>query len=165
MVVIRLTKVAIVAALAGFALIVAYNNVVDYDSNYQFVKHVLSMDTTFAQNALMDRAITNERIWRAAYALIIAAEAATGVLLAIGAIALLRRLRAPAKLFNGAKLWAAAGLTLGFGLWFFGFVVIGGEYFLMWQSKLWNGQDTAFRIAAIMIGALVLIGLADGDSG
>jgi predicted small integral membrane protein len=165
MIVIRLAKVVIIGALGAFALIVAYNNIVDYGSNYQFVKHVLSMDTTFPDNALMNRAISDERIWRLAYAMIIATEAATGILLAIGAIALLSRLSAPAKLFNSAKGWAVAGLTIGFGLWFFGFVVIGGEYFLMWQSKLWNGQEGAFRIATVMIGAFVFIGFPDGDSG
>jgi len=35
---IRLAKVAVIAALAAFALIVAYNNVFDYNSNYQFVQ-------------------------------------------------------------------------------------------------------------------------------
>lgn len=30
-------------------------NLRDYDSNYQFVKHVLSMDTTIEGNALMWR--------------------------------------------------------------------------------------------------------------
>ena len=47
MVVIRLAKVAVSAALAVFALIVAYDNVFDYNSNYPFVRHVLSMDTIF----------------------------------------------------------------------------------------------------------------------
>ena len=83
MVVLRLAKAAMVAALAAFALIVAYNNVVDYDSNYQFVRHVLSMDTIFPDSVLRSRAIDNETVWRAAYALIIAAEAAAGVLLAL----------------------------------------------------------------------------------
>jgi predicted small integral membrane protein len=35
-----------VAALAAFAFLVSYDNLVDYRSNYQFVQHVLSMDTT-----------------------------------------------------------------------------------------------------------------------
>ena len=35
---IRLAKVAVIAALAAFALIVVYNNVFDYNSNYQFVQ-------------------------------------------------------------------------------------------------------------------------------
>ena len=83
---IRLAKVAVIAALPAFALIVAYNNVF---SNYQFVRHVLSMDTTFPDNALRPRAIDSETLWRAAYAVIIAAEASTGLLLALGAVVLL----------------------------------------------------------------------------
>jgi len=110
--------------------------VFDYNSNYQFVRHVLSMDTIFPDSVLRSRAVDSETMWRAAYALIIAAEASTGLLLALGAGVLLGRLRASAKIFNHGKGWAMAGLTLGFCLWFFGFVVIGGEYFAMWQSKL-----------------------------
>jgi predicted small integral membrane protein len=163
MIIVRLAKVAIVAALASYALLVAYNNVVDYGSNYEFVRHVLSMDTTFPGNALMHRAITDETIWRLAYAAIIVTEWATGLLLAIGALALLGRLRAPAHAFNRAKAWAVAGLVLGFGLWFFGFMVVAGEYFAMWQSKMWNGQDAAFRIATEMLAALIFIALPDGE--
>jgi predicted small integral membrane protein len=163
MVIIRLAKVAIIAALAAYALLVAYNNVVDYGSNYAFVRHVLSMDTTFPGNALMHRAISDETAWRWAYAAIIAAEWLTGLLLAFGALALLRRLRAPADAFNRAKAWAVAGLVVGFGLWFFGFMVIAGEYFVMWQSKVWNGQDAAFRIATEMLAALIFVTLPDGE--
>jgi predicted small integral membrane protein len=156
MVVLRLAKIAVVAALACYALLVAYNNVVDYGSNYEFVRHVLSMDTTFPGNALMHRAIADETVWRLAYAL-------AGALLALGTLALLARLRAPAETFNRAKVWAVAGLTIGFGLWFFGFMVVAGEYFVMWQSKIWNGQDAAFRIATDMLGALIFIALPDGE--
>jgi len=163
MVVLRLAKAAMVAALAAFALIVAYNNVVDYDSNYQFVRHVLSMDTIFPDSVLRSRAIDNETVWRAAYALIIAAEAAAGVLLALGAAALLVRVRAPAKIFNRAKFLAVTGLMIGFGLWFFGFIVIGGEYFAMWQSNTWNGQEGAFRFVTMVLGALIFVSLPDGE--
>src|SRR5215472_13484344 len=105
MIVVRITKITMVAALAAFAFIVAYDNVVDYGSNYEFVKHVLSMDTTFSANALKDRAISNETIWHAAYALIIGVEAVTGLLLAFGALALLVRLKSPAAIFNHTKAW------------------------------------------------------------
>jgi predicted small integral membrane protein len=121
------------------------------------------MDTIFPDSVLRSRPIDSEPIWRAAYALIIAAEASTGLLLALGAVVLLGRLRASAKIFNHAKLWAVAGLTLGFCLWFFGFVVIGGEYFAVWQSKLWNGQDAAFRIAGTMLAGLIFVSLPDGE--
>jgi len=62
MVFIRLAKIAAIAALAAYALIVACDNIVDYGSNYEFVRHVLSMDTTFPGNALMHRAITDEGV-------------------------------------------------------------------------------------------------------
>jgi len=163
MLVLRLAKIAMIAAFAAFALMVAYNNVFDYDSNYQFVRHVLSMDTILPDSALRSRAIDNETVWHAAYALIIAAEALTGFLLALGAVVLLGRLRAPAKVFNHVKLWAVAGLTIGFGLWFFGFIVVGGEYFAMWQSKDWNGQEGAFRFVTMILGALVFVSLPDGE--
>jgi predicted small integral membrane protein len=55
MLIIRLAKIATIAALGAYALIVAYDNIVDYGSNYEFVRHVLSMDTTFPGNALMHR--------------------------------------------------------------------------------------------------------------
>jgi predicted small integral membrane protein len=163
MVPIRLTKVILIASLAAYALIVTYDNIVDYDSNYEFVRHVLSMDTTFPGNELMDRAITNRSAWTAVYGLIIAVEGLTGLLLAIGALLLLFRLTAPAVIFNGAKIWAVAGMTVGFGLWFFGFLVVAGEYFAMWQSTTWNGQEAAFRIAVVILGMLVFVSLPDSD--
>jgi len=47
------------------------------------------MDTTFPDNALRPRAIDSETLWPAAHAVIIAAEASTGLLLALGAVVLL----------------------------------------------------------------------------
>ncbi|MGC2769062.1 MAG: DUF2165 domain-containing protein [Candidatus Acidiferrum sp.] len=163
MILIRLAKIATIAALAAYAFIVAYDNIVDYGSNYEFVKHVLSMDTTFPDNALKHRAISNESIWRATYALIIAMEWLIAVLLVIGAFALLKRVKAPPEVFNRAKMWTIVGLTVGFGLWFFGFTVIAGEYFAMWQSKVWNAQESAFRVVAVILGVLVFVSLPDGD--
>jgi predicted small integral membrane protein len=163
MLVIRLAKVLMVGALAAFALVVTYDNIVDYGANYQFVQHVMSMDTTFPDSTLKGRAITDPQIWKAAYAFIIAAEGLTAVLLAVGAMALLRRLRGAAEAFNAAKTWAVAGLTTGFGVWFFGFLVVAGEYFAMWQSRSWNAQESAFRFTMVILGVLVFLILPDRD--
>jgi predicted small integral membrane protein len=86
MVLIRLAKVSMIAALAVYALIVTCDNIVDYDSNFRFVAHVMSMDTTLPGNALMHRAITDKGAWSAAYAIIITIEGLTGVLLVISAM-------------------------------------------------------------------------------
>ena len=41
-----------------------------------------------------------------------------------------------------------------------GFVAVGGEWFLMWQSKSWSGSDSAAR--AFILNAAVLIVLLAG---
>jgi tRNA(adenine34) deaminase len=124
---------------------------------------VLSMDTTFPDNTLRYRAITNPSLWRAAYATIIAAEGLTCLLLTAGAIALVARLGDTADAFNRAKVWAVAGLTVGFGVWFFGFLVVAGEYLAMWQSRSWNGQEAAFRFTMVILGVLIFLVLPDRD--
>lgn len=163
MVLIRLAKIAMVAALATYAIIVTYDNIVDYDSNYKFVRHVLSMDTTFCGNALMHRAITDEGVWSVAYGLIIGMEGLTAMLLLFGTLFLLVRLTATAEAFNRAKAWVVVGMTVGYGLWFFGFLVVAGEYFAMWQSKDWNAQQAAFRVVMVTLGVLIFVSQPDGD--
>jgi predicted small integral membrane protein len=81
----RLAKSFLVLLIGLFALLVGVNNVLDYNSNFEFVRHVMAMDTTFANNALKGRAITDPALHHAAYALIIAAEIATGLLCLAGA--------------------------------------------------------------------------------
>ena len=131
MIAIRAAKAATVAAIALFASLVTFGNLTDYNTNFIFVEHVLSMDTIFAFSTIKYRAITNPALHHAAYALIIAAEAATAVLCWIGAGALACRLSADAGTFNRAKSFAVVGLTLGFLLGQVGFMSIGGEWFGM----------------------------------
>ena len=161
--IIRLVKVAMVASCALFALLVAFNNLVDYGSNYTFVRHALSMDTTFPGNTLKGRAIDSPALWTLGYWLIIAAEAATGLILAFGSLRLALAVRGPAALFNTAKPAVALGLGLGFLLWFTGFSVIGGEWFAMWQSKEWNGVPSAFRFYVTLLLVLIFVMQPDGD--
>src|ERR1700740_3068239 len=53
----RIAKVSLVFAVAIFYSLVVLNNTTDYDSNFQFVRHVLMMDSTFPGNRGMWRAI------------------------------------------------------------------------------------------------------------
>ena len=163
MIVIRAAKIAMVAAIALFATLVAFGNITDYGTNLAFVQHVLSMDTIFERSTIRYRAITSSALHHAAYAIIIATEAATAVLCWIGAYALLRRLRAGAGAFNRAKGLAVAGLTLGFLLWQVGFMTIGGEWFGMWQSKQWDGVPSAFRFVMVIAAVLIFVVLPDEE--
>src|ERR671935_1167222 len=97
MIAIRAAKVALVAAVALFASLVTFGNLTDYNTNFAFVQHVLSMDTIFSFSTIKYRAITDPALHHAAYALIIATEAAVAVLCWIGAIVLARRIRAEAR--------------------------------------------------------------------
>jgi len=148
---IRLCKTALVATVALFFLLVAFGNLTDYGTNLAFVQHVLAMDTIFADSTLTWRAVTADWAQSLAYWLIIAWELATGLVLAWAAWRLFRA-RGAARRFNAARPLAVFGLTLGVLLYGLGFIVIGGEWFAMWQSPTWNGQDSAARF-------LVLIGL------
>jgi predicted small integral membrane protein len=163
MLAVRWMKIAMVASVALFALVVAYDNVVDYGSNWEFVRHTLSMDTTFANSVLRNRAITDPKLWAVAYWLIIATEAITGALLAYGAYVLARAHRAPAERFNAAKTWALLGAGLGFLLWFTGFTVVAGEWFAMWQSTSWNGLASASRFYLALLGVMIFLNQPDGE--
>ena len=104
-------------------------------------------------------------LWHAAYALIIAGEGLCGLLLLLGALALWRVRKASGAAFDAAKSLAIVGATLGFLVWFLGFMVVGGEWFLMWQSSTWNGQDAAFRFYATLLGVLIFLNQSDADVG
>jgi predicted small integral membrane protein len=163
MLIARYAKIVMSLALASFCLLVTFDNITDYGTNYLFVQHVMSMDTTFPGNALMYRAITNPVIWQIAYGLIIAAEGITGILFLAGAIRLIQLRNAPGAVFNEGKTLVIAGATLAFLVWFFGFMVVAGEWFAMWQSQTWNGQDAAFRFYMAVLGMLIFVALPDGD--
>jgi predicted small integral membrane protein len=161
--ILRICKSIVCFLLAVFALLVCLNNLLDYGSNYAFVQHTLSMDTVFPSNALKYRAILNPFVWSLAYGLIIFAEFVTGLLLLVGAIGLLKNIHTPSA-FNGAKNWVYLGCLVGFLLWFFGFIVIGGEWFCMWQSEKWNGIEAAFRFAFIIMFTLIFTALPEPES-
>jgi len=131
----RLVKTAMVASTALFALLVTLNNLVDYNSNYQFVRHTLSMDTTFPGNALMGRANTTPVLWTAGYWAIILTEAAVGLMLAFAALQLAVNLRSGAASFNAAKKYAIAGA----------------------------GQEPAFRFYMSLLAVVIFLSQPDGE--
>lgn len=165
----RLCKIALVASVSFFLFLVVLNNAFfDYRSNYEFVHHVLAMDSVFSGDAQIWRAFRDPTpednsfwIYHAFYWTIIAWEAAAMILCGLGAIRLwLARADAPA--FNRAKSIATLGLTISLLQWFVAFISVGGEWFLMWQSK-WNGQDAAFRMFACIGIILLLLVQRDED--
>lgn len=161
--ILRIARLALVAGIAVFYSFVVFNNTTDYDSNYQFVRHVLMMDSTFPQNHGMWRAINRPLLHQAFYLSIIAWEIVTTLLLWVGAIQMASALRRSALDFHLAKQSAIVGLALSLTMWLVAFLSVGGEWFLMWQSKNWNGQEAAFRMFTVVGIVLLFLSMPEAE--
>jgi predicted small integral membrane protein len=157
----RLAKIALTASVGFFALLVGLDNVFDYQTNFAAVSHILSMDTLPAGSAYGWRAITLATLHHLAYWFIILTELAAGLFCIGGAGQMARAARLDGAVFNESKRLALAGLVALFLLYFFGFLVVGGEWFEMWRSNGWNFQESAFRFAAIIGVSLIFVAQRD----
>jgi predicted small integral membrane protein len=155
--ILRLSKALLVLGVALYYSFVVLNNLTDYDSNYQFVRHVLLMDSIFPGNPGMWRAL-NRPLWHTLfYLVIILWEILTMILCWWGGIRLLRASSGRAVPTGGASTIAVAGLTSGLLMWLVAFLAVGSEWFLMWQSKSANGQEVAFRMFTVLGVVLLLV--------
>jgi predicted small integral membrane protein len=159
----RLVKVLLAAGVALYLGLVVFNNVTDYWSNYAFVQHVLAMDTTFPGNAGMWRALHAAWMVHAFYVSIILWEAAACGLIVTGSWQMWRARAAQAPVFARAKRLAVAGLALNMLQWLVAFIAVGGEWFLMWQSRTWNASDTAGRMFLIAGVTLVFLNAPEDE--
>lgn len=159
---IRFSKIIMALSFGGFAAVVVFGNVTDYNSNFNFVTHVLSMDTTYPGNTIMYRAITTPWMHHAAYWGIIATELVIMALCLKGGYDMLKCINADAVAFHASKKIAIAGLLLGIVLWFFSFQTIAGEWFGMWMSQ-WNGLPDATRLCITLFAMLIFIAMKNDD--
>ena len=159
--IVRLCKIALVVAVALFFGLAAYGNITDYDTNWAFVQHVMSMDTTFNDPDLMWRAVTNPEYQRWVYLTIIGTQCLTALFCGLGALRMLINVFNNDALFNKSKSFAMFGTTLGFLFYAVGFLIIAGEWFAMWQSETWNGQAAATRFLFFIGAVLIILTLKD----
>jgi predicted small integral membrane protein len=153
----RVSKAVLVLAIAVFYTILVFNNVTDYGSNYEFVRHVMMMDSTFPGNRGMWRAINSPLAHTVFYIGIIAWESVTMLLCWWAGVRLLKSYRAERAQFAGAINVAVIALTTSLLMWLVAFLDIGGEWFLMWQSQRWNGQEAAFRMFTVVAVVLLVV--------
>ncbi len=142
---------------AGFFFtLVVLVNLIDYNANFQFVKHVLEMDTTYLSPKVMGRVIESHFMHTFFYLIIISVELLCGLLLWFGGIRLMLK-KGDSVAFNRAKGAANLGLFIGITLYFTGFISIGGEWFLMWQSSAWSGVNASARFATLLFFILLFL--------
>src|ERR1700676_3390761 len=107
----RAIKSALIFGVAIFYSPVVFNNITDYGSNYEFVRHVLMMDSTFPGNRGMWRAIHSPLLHTAFYLSIIIWESITMLLCWWGGIRMARALGGSGAAFQEAKRVSIAALT------------------------------------------------------
>jgi predicted small integral membrane protein len=159
----RTLKAMSAAAMGLMLASFAFGNLTDYNSNFQFVRHVLMMDTIFPDATIRYRAIAAPWLHHLAYGAIIATQVIASALCWLGAWRMWRQRAATAIAFRQAKRRAFAGLALGAALYQVGFITIGGEWFGMWMSSQWNGVDSAFRFFVCLFAVLLFVAMRDDD--
>lgn len=152
---IRLSKIICLFIVGFYMLLVVFNNLTDYDANFAFVSNVMSMNDTFSESPPAYRTIKQEGFHHFFYAGIILCEALISFFCLRGTVQLWKHRQANKASFGAAKKWGIYGLTLGLCLWYLGFIAMGGEWFLMWQSQTFNGNPTAFRNSILFTGMLI----------
>ena len=153
----RIAKTVSVSAIGIQSFLIVLGNTTDYYTNYQFVEHVLKMDTTFSNSRIHYRSLTNPILFHAGYGLIILMEILMSICCLRGSWLLVKHVKSDPITFQAAKSWAVAGLTIGILIWFLGFEVVGGEWFAMWQSTSWNGLNSAERMVSFLVLTLILL--------
>ena len=158
----RIAKIAVVLCVGAIMLLVAIGNIFDYAVNYDVVQHVLAMDTV-PETPLKWRAITSPWLHQAFYIVIIGTESAASALSLYGGFLLWRERAGDARSFNAAKGAAIAGIALAFVLYVFGFMGVGGEWFLMWRSETYNLQESAAHFISFLGPSLIFVSIRDVD--
>ncbi len=148
---------------AAYYTLVAFSNLTDFGTNQAFVQHVLEMDTTFNDEDVTWRAITASVVQNIAYIAIIAWETLTALVLIWALVAWVGALRVGGGGYDRPRRLATLGWTMVLLLFGGGFIVIGGEWFAMWQSQDWNGLDPALQNVLIAGIALILTHLPARD--
>lgn len=147
----RMGLVVTVLGLGLMHAIVAFGNLTDYWTNFEFVKHVLSMDTLFPRTQVLYRALPQTWVHHLAYVLIILAELCVAVLFLAATVSLYKNRGGTTAVFSSAKKYAYWGVAAGMALWLIAFTIVGGEWFSMWQSSTWNALTTARSQVMILL--------------
>lgn len=148
---------ALVAFLALNCLLYAIQNLFNLDQARGFVEAVFGQDEApFYPRSMMPAIRHPVLIWTALW-IIIAAEFAAGLALAVGAVQMFMASGTSPADFAAATEWALIGCGIALLLWFGLFLTIGAALFQMWQTQLGQGAiGDAYR-NGVFAGLVLLI--------
>ncbi|QJP93942.1 MULTISPECIES: DUF2165 family protein [Pseudomonas] len=156
---IRYSKVILMAYISFFGILVMYSNFTDYPSNYEYVGHILSMDTTQINENIRHRAITSPMLHHRIYWLIITLEVIYTICCLLGTYHLYRKINESADAFHEAKKLSIIGLMIAMFVYYVGLQTIGVEWFDMDTSQTWNAKDWARHIVDFIFPLLIYIAI------
>ena len=155
----RLSKAVIAASVSIFYLVVGYNNIVDFNTNFYFLQHVLSMDAMqpwFDSDFILHRSIHSHKMHIIFYWGIIIGELCAGVLGFLGAMMMLKNMHFNAQHFVEGQFFFLLSTIIAMLIWYFSFSVIGAEWFMMWANQ-WNAQMKAYTFSSFILLVMMYI--------
>lgn len=155
---IRTCKAIITALVAGYITMVVINNILLPEANLAYVRHVMTMDTLPEPDAHLWRSITSPTVHIITFIIMVALEISAALLCWIGSWRMLQQ-----KHYRSGQTIASYGLTISMIIWFGIFFVIGGEWFLAWQTP-WGGLKSSIRVVTITGFTLIFINLPEDQS-
>ncbi|MCC7121069.1 MAG: DUF2165 domain-containing protein [Gammaproteobacteria bacterium] len=157
----KIIKALMVAAMALFLTITTIDNLTMPDVGLGAVGTAMGMETTFKHPAAMWRAMPAKLPTMAVFAAIVVFEAVAAIICWAGAVRMWRA-RADARAFKDATAMANLGLAATALLYFGAFLVVGTEWFLMWQSQqLSVALEVAFRMFTASVLIMLYIAMVD----
>jgi predicted small integral membrane protein len=156
----RLITLLLIIGIALTGFLAALTNLSEPQSNFAFIKHIMSMDTTYQTKGCMWRAVNNPILQRTAFSFIIILEILVAIFGIIGSYQLTSNLLAIEPAWETAKFFCYLSLFVALFIWFFIFQVIGAEWFSSWQSEHWNGIRDSMRINLIAIAGVLFLHLS-----
>jgi predicted small integral membrane protein len=157
---IYLSKIILTGAMALFFTLTVINYVSYYSVHFVFLQQVMSMKAVFLDNQASWRAISTPLLQHSCYWLFILGEIVAAILCWLSVYNGWSAIQLNCITFQSAKALAIGGLSLGMLMWIIAFS-IGNEWFLMWQADIWNGQETAFRLATLIGMVLIFVSLPE----
>ncbi len=120
----------------GMGLFNILNNTSGFAGTAEYaIKPLITMSDTYGNPAQTWRAITIAGFEKVALIFITTFEGIIGLLALIAFVKMLLSFSAPYEKFAKGKAALMLSCTLAILLWGFGFLVVGGDWFLSWQAK------------------------------
>ncbi len=152
----RFVKIALAGAMSLWGLLGVMGNLSHYSVNLEFVAGVMAMSDQMLDTSAWwaAHAITNPVIVNIGFAFIYLSKLATGILCALGAWRMWQARAADGASFQRAKTLVILGAGISIFMLFFGFIIISGIWFSMWQASY---GLAIHQFAFIYMAALALI--------